>query len=280
VNNPPTLVNLTKKQLRQHSYNTLYTQNKQPWSKDEDQTIINEYADCDIKEFCKKLKRTIDSVTSRAYFLKVKKNKVHNYMKYELNKDYFKKIDTKRKAYWYGFLWADGSMYKNFFELALNEKDLYAIEQFKQDIESTHPIIDLKNNNCYSLRFNSKTFAEHLRAINITARKSYTHLIPIISDEYFINFLMGIFDGDGTFTRSIGITTNENVAIWLQTKLLDLYNIKASIYNIKGTIAKKLSINKIADNLFLLEKMYNNNDFYLKRKKHKYDKFKNNRNIA
>ena len=36
--------------------------------------------------------------------------------KYEYNKDYFGKIDTSDKAYWLGFLYADGSInryYKN-----------------------------------------------------------------------------------------------------------------------------------------------------------------------
>lgn len=30
--------------------------------------------------------------------------------KYDVNKEYFTDIDTENKAYWLGFLWADGSI--------------------------------------------------------------------------------------------------------------------------------------------------------------------------
>ena len=33
-------------------------------------------------------------------------------MKHNLNKDYFKNIDNEEKAYWLGFIAADGCIYK------------------------------------------------------------------------------------------------------------------------------------------------------------------------
>ena len=51
-----------------------------------------------------------------------------------LNSNIFNIIDTEEKAYWLGFLYADGSIYKDLkgkyrFELGLQQKDLEQIRE-------------------------------------------------------------------------------------------------------------------------------------------------------
>lgn len=42
---------------------------------------------------------------------------------YKINENYFEKIDSENKAYWIGFISADGNVYKNKLSIELNNKD-------------------------------------------------------------------------------------------------------------------------------------------------------------
>lgn len=59
-----------------------------------------------------------------------------------MDKRFFKTIDTEEKAYWLGFLYADGSVSKDLkaVTLELNIKDIDHIRKFKRAINSTHKI--------------------------------------------------------------------------------------------------------------------------------------------
>lgn len=241
------------------------------WNDKEDEIIRNEYPDCVIEELCKKMRRTRDSIVSRASILGVRKNKVIVKKKYFVNADYFKEINSKEKAYWYGFVWADGGVYKNAFEMTLNKKDLQHLKIFKSAITSKHPIKKHYKYNTFRFQFCSKYFVKNLNKLNVTERKSYTTLTPIIDDKYFINFLMGLFDGDGCFTcNKMQIVSTENVANWLNKKIYELYKLDSKIYNIKGSVAKRFTIMKKRHVLSIMNLLYKNNRLFLKRKKDKF----------
>jgi len=245
------------------------------WNNKEDEIIRNEYPDCVIDDLCKKMGRPRDSILSRASILGVKKNKLIVKKKYFINHDYFQKIDSKEKAYWYGFIWADGGIYKNCFCMALNKKDLPHLKKLREAISSSHLIKKDRKYNTYKLQFSSKFLIKNLNKLNITERKSYTHLVPVIEDKYFINFLMGLFDGDGSFScKRMQIVCTENVAKWLNKKIDDLYQLDSRIYNIKGSVAKRFSIHRRKDVLSIMNSLYENNKIFLKRKKDKFNAFK------
>ena len=66
--------------------------------------------------------------------------------KLDIDSTFFNIIDTEHKAYWLGFLTADGyiSSKRTAVELCLAEIDKHHIELFKEDIKSSHKIIKKK----------------------------------------------------------------------------------------------------------------------------------------
>ncbi len=59
--------------------------------------------------------------------------------KHFLNEDYFKVIDSEKKAYWLGWIFSDGSILKSGKEMRikLQSRDLDVLEELKKDLEFT-----------------------------------------------------------------------------------------------------------------------------------------------
>ena len=68
--------------------------------------------------------------------------------RYLLNERYFENIDTGSKAYWLGFIAADGCVVnkkgKRLLYIELSKKDKCHLENFKKEVEYEGPIYDLK----------------------------------------------------------------------------------------------------------------------------------------
>ena len=53
---------------------------------------------------------------------------------YTIDYNYFKEIDTEHKAYWYGFLLADGHINDKIINLCVQNKDIDILNQFQKDL--------------------------------------------------------------------------------------------------------------------------------------------------
>lgn len=129
------------------------------------------------------------------------------------NSNIFKKIDTEEKAYWLGFLYADGYVSKssNGIELALKESDVEHIKKFKSFINSNNKIsrkkIRLNKNIYYAYRisFRDKIMKKDLISNGCTPQKSLTLEFPtdeVVPDELKRHFLRGYWDGDGSLIHT------------------------------------------------------------------------------
>ena len=135
--------------------------------------------------------------------------------KYNYNKDYFSEINSSEKAYWLGFLYADGCIcryYKNDklksmnIELSLGECDFHHLEKFRDCLESNVPIHErhIKQNDkeytAYRLNICSTKMCYDLINLGCTPNKTFDVRFPsdeIVSKEYKRDWLRGFFDGDG-----------------------------------------------------------------------------------
>lgn len=140
--------------------------------------------------------------------------------KYNYNKDFFSKIDTEDKAYWLGFLYADGCinrLYKNeklknmTLELSLCGKDKSHLEKFNKSLESNVPIrkkiakFQNVEYEAYRLIICCTKMCYDLIDKKCTPNKTYDIRLPsfdIVPEYYMKDFLRGYFDGDGCISVS------------------------------------------------------------------------------
>lgn len=130
--------------------------------------------------------------------------------KYSVDENFFEVIDTEEKAYWLGFLYADGyvSSQKSSIELGLQEKDLSHIELFAQHIKSNSPIskhkrtLNGKDYHGYRLTINSQKIKNDLINKGCTENKSLTLTFPTyeqVPKNLMKHFIRGYVDGDGCY---------------------------------------------------------------------------------
>lgn len=120
------------------------------------------------------------------------------------NSDYFKKVDTEEKAYWLGFLLADGNVYGNRVQIQLSAKDEEHLKKWHLAVGfmgKLYPYVrrhDGKEYHYVASSISSKTMCEHLSLLGCFPRKSGKINWPSIPQELDWHLLRGYFDGDGS----------------------------------------------------------------------------------
>lgn len=216
-----------------------------------------------------------------------------NMSRLELDINYFKDIDSPKKAYWLGFICADGTINKNGSKLGIMVKDKEICEKIKKDIKSGHKIshvssLDKRTNKEYSeycIQITNAIFVSHIVNLGITNDKSNTLLFPNIKEEFYPYFIAGLFDGDGCIcTKHTGysccsLISTKEVLDFIQEILLDKFGIQPQ--NLLRVSDKCKNVFKISwqnkkDCLLMLNYIYKGNkEMYLQRKYDKYQKLLN-----
>ena len=206
------------------------------------------------------------------------------------NDSFFETIDSKEKAYWLGFIYADGYILfneeKSNYELgvSIHSKDSYLLEYLNISLGNMHNITFRKReiefngykyiNDCCEFRVYSKKLCSDLIKNKIVCNKTNSNIHPTIEDEVlFYHMLRGFLDGDGSIYKKddkiMSITfTNSNSSFleYIQERLKN-QDIKSDLY--KETEKKyKLFISRY-DHQKFLQKIYKDSENL--RLKRKYD---------
>ena len=168
----------------------------------------------------------------------------------ELNENYFESIDTQEKAYWIGFLYADGYLCRCNTEIGIElmASDEPHLIKFSNCINWTGKIfhrnrhMKIVNNKYYSdtstcvIRVYSAKMKADLIRNGVSESKTYSNIFPSVSKELFYHFLRGYIDGDGCIcidkngTISIHITSFHPFAFYEYSKVLNEDGFKTAIY--------------------------------------------------
>src|SRR3990167_1542451 len=113
-----------------------------------------------------------------------------------LNRSFFDHIDTEEKAYWLGFIAADGGIMKRCLVISLKAEDIDHLQKLSTAIGSTlSPKIDSQG---YArIAFSSSEIVSSLSRYHVTPRKTFTVRFPELPTELDRHYLRGYFDGDG-----------------------------------------------------------------------------------
>lgn len=212
-------------------------------------------------------------------------NRSQNARKHKFNENYFEQIDNNEKAYWFGFLMADGCVYKgsdkHSYRLQINLKasDIEQLEAFQRAIESNYSIQikSLKNSDAAILKINSTKMCMDLINHGLTERKSLVCKFPDINEKYISSFILGYFDGDGCITNknknrwTFGIVGGEEMLRSIQSKL----PVETYIYKIKHSEAVSLETSSHKNIYQLFKWLYNDASIFLQRKYNKFIEFEN-----
>lgn len=199
-------------------------------------------------------------------------------------KNYFDSIDSEEAAYWFGFLFADGTITYNgkadciryAVELGLCEKDLQHIMKFCSFLGvSENRIHRRESSKSYRVMVYSKRLCTNLYNMGLVNNKTYNADINVIlqnvPDNFLKDFLRGYFDGDGHFGNgiSIGFTSLYKETV---IKILEKFNIfESNVRVVQKQNTKAVSVLlKKKDSARLLFTMYNGSKIYLDRKYEKY----------
>ncbi len=219
--------------------------------------------------------------------------------KYKLNEHIFDVIDTEEKAYWLGFLMADGYNHenKNCVALRLQAEDREILEKYKEFLETDAPIYSftrvtkinkIKREYC-EVNICSPYFSEQLSRLGCTQSKTYTLEFPNIKNSLYNHFIRGFFDGDGCLSikdrkdrrvrgtcmnYTFNIVGKESVLLKIQDVLVNLLHItKNSLKTRKNNFAKILMYGGRKVVTKIMDYLYNNATIYLKRKHDLYLKY-------
>lgn len=124
---------------------------------------------------------------------------------YTLNESYFEQIDTEDKAYWLGFITADGCLYKNQIQISLSIKDEKHLYKFLKNIGTNKGLYykNVRGMRMVSAFIDSNKLVNDLKNLGLTCRKSFTAMPCLkIPSELYHHYLRGIYDGDGTISVS------------------------------------------------------------------------------
>lgn len=218
--------------------------------------------------------------------------------KYYVNQDYFQIIDNEWKAYWLGFLYADGwvDLDKSMLGLTIAIKDEAHIKKFKESLQSTNKLYYTKpkdvmiNGNFghgtggVSIRISNKKIVENLIDLGCLEHKTYCMKFPgfnQVPKKYMRHFIRGYFDGDGWVSilaknkvPSIGFVGCPEFILELKDFLIDelnITNIKPS--QKKNVFSIEIDWSGFVDVEKLFNYMYNGANIFLDRKFNKLNNF-------
>lgn len=142
--------------------------------------------------------------------------KARSSRRYQCNQHFFDRIDSETKAYWLGFIGADGNVSANpksaTLTISLSAKDREHLLRFQDALQSNYRIyghmsmpgtLVTASFPMTTLCVNSVKLLDGLKQHGVHPRKSLTYEWPdSLPDHLLSHYLRGYFDGDGSFIAS------------------------------------------------------------------------------
>lgn len=214
---------------------------------------------------------------------------------YSYDEKYFENIDSPEKAYWLGFIAADGNIYRReghmgLISVSVKDNDIEILKNLQQELKTTKPISlvqDKRRENTImaTLQITSDILCNQLLKIGIGVRKTFdlsiSQICSNISKKFWSSFILGYFDGDGSIDIPENGVSKSHIRISGSIKNLEdfskalfLFNINCSIIKDKRAYSEpfgSLEFKNTTEKYIFLKFIYSSNVKCLKRKKERAD---------
>ena len=234
------------------------------------------------KEISKKF-----DISLRQYYKLLKLNNIEQKSKvvrYKFNEDYFETIDTEDKAYFLGFIVADGSVNSKSNVIQITQKEPDILYEFKRYIKYEGDLIKSKTRDVFDIKISSSKMKSDLLKLGISPNKTMSVGYPLIPENLQNHFMRGVFDGDGCISIHHDKRDNSDRGqVNICSGSFDF--IKEYVDNmVKYCRVKKNNIRQpkgtyyvidwggLSDVESVYEFLYKESNIFLKRKKETYDK--------
>lgn len=240
----------------------------------DEKSICKDYQDGkSTSVIAKKNKVNVHTITNILEKYGIKRNNIYHNL--DLINDYWEEIDKYDKAYFLGFLIADGNVIGNSTKLQLSKKDEHILKTFANKTKNSNKITESKKG-LVGLSVKRKKWVEDLKQYGVVPNKTSIAYLPKLDENMMPHLIRGLIDGDGWISyksHSIGFCGNETIV----NQVRDFIVQKLDVYKVKvlhtGTNLWMINWASIKDIRKIGEYIYQNKyDCYLKRK---YDNFMN-----
>lgn len=222
----------------------------------------------------------------------VKKNR-----KYPVKEDFFDNIDNQEKAYFLGFLYADGNnnTLTGTVALRLQERDKEILIRLNNMLQPTKPLyyfdkISKRNKNHqnqYELAIANPYISNRLIELGMVKAKSLVITFPKwLNKDLVRHFIRGYFDGNGSIGINmkdphIQIVSTLSFCESVKEIINDNLLIESYIYGDKtlNPVIRRFKMRKRKHILKFLDWIYQDSTIHLQRKYEKYLILKNTLNI-
>jgi len=192
---------------------------------------------------------------------------------------------TQEMSYVLGYIWADGALRNNGVGFVCVEDDVEILEFVKKVTKSSGKIYDIaprkitNGNFCRpgkGFMLYSRKIVERLNELGVFKNKTYLDLsCPDIPDDMFSHFLRGLFDGDGCVSKhsrnglSVDFTGSHKFIAEIRNRLISRLCVFPCKANVRGNVSSVRWCSKSdVEKIYCF--MYNDAEFFLKRKQRKF----------
>lgn len=228
------------------------------WTVREEEQLVKLFPEVAVTDLCRILEKSRAAIQCKAHRLYLVSNSAKLERANEqralhggrprvrkVDESYFAAIDTAEKAYWLGFLWADGTVAVKSgaywaVKLNLSHHDEEHVQRFAEALQTDYPVQQYSSNGRHYVRLtvNSKKLVQHLLVKGIVPRKTYQQIIPTVPLEFSHHFIRGVFDGDGSISQVRGRAKQRSYC-QSQVQIAGTY---ATVQWIQQTVQKQIGI--------------------------------------
>lgn len=251
------------------------------WTQEELEYLKDNYQDKSYKEIGEYLGRKEQAIRSKMHYLGLKKS-IHH-----CNYEYFHDIDTEEKAYWLGFIYADGNVNKaqNTLRINLQAKDSGHLVKLNKSICGNFNVRiydEIHQDKIYPMSqilIYSTNMVKDLIEHGVFPNKTDKIIFPDLPDKLVRHFIRGYFDGDGSICErkhkkrlsdlSCSFTCGNLIFLTKLREILLQNGIKSYVVPDKRGNKFSLSLAGLSNPDIFLQYIYNNCTVYLDRKYNK-----------